>query len=288
MSGYRKPKQHLHREFVYLNHDTILNSLSAIEAGEVDEIIQKANEAREGGLDGAISVGPAKASGGRKRSSTIQEELVRTRTWFSAFDAWHRYLDDANAIGTFDTWDTEVRDELQIGDTIRFQANIAIAPLHKLFHTYIAFASNLNKPNSVFQVKGSELQDTKKITAMMTEWMGGKDRTIHLAVYFRPGRVTEPKILGRLEDRYIVGSREAIEGDFTVIGQVEQILEKDEVISTIRVIRDVPPTPKEIQVATEAMLHMISPAKELGVEIEASDISVPAPAILLRPVAIFQ
>jgi hypothetical protein len=288
LSGYKKPKRHLHSEFVYLNHDTILNSLSAIEAGKIDEIIQKANEAREGGLDGSLGVGQIKAAGGRKRSATIQEELVRTRTRFSAFDAWHTYLSEADAIGTFSTWGEDVRDELEIGDTIRFQAEVSISPLHKVFRTYIAFVEDASRPNSVFGAKGAELQQLKKTAGMMTDWMGGKDRPTHLPVYMRPGGIIEPRILGRLDDQYIVGPREEIEGQFTIIGQVERLLEGDQVISAIRVIRDVPPTPKEVATINDAMLHMIDPAKELGVEISPGDISVPAPAVLIRPLAIYQ
>ena len=47
---YKKPKSRLHREFLYLDNETIVNSLSALEAGKVDEIISKIDEAREGGL----------------------------------------------------------------------------------------------------------------------------------------------------------------------------------------------------------------------------------------------
>ncbi len=87
MSGYKRPKVRLHQEFVYLNYDTVINALSAFEAGKVDEIIEKASKAQDGGMDAAIAIGPAKVGGGKKRQSTIQEELTRTRTWFSAFDA---------------------------------------------------------------------------------------------------------------------------------------------------------------------------------------------------------
>jgi hypothetical protein len=287
MSGYKKPKRHLHREFVYLNHDTILNSLSAIEAGKIDEIIQKANEAREGGLDGTLGAGPVKASAGRKRSATIQEELVRTRTWFSAFDAWHNYLEAEDAIGTFTSWDPDVREELSIGDTIRFQADVVISPLHKVFRTYLSFAAEAHKSTSPFHMKGASLQEAKNVAAMMLSWMGGKDRPTHLPVYLRPGGVVEPRIVGKLDDAYIIGGHEGIEGRFTVIAQVEKLLEGDQVISAIRVIRDVPPTPKEVEVINEAMLNMIGPAKEFGVDIDPDDINVPAPAVIVRPVAIY-
>jgi len=73
MGSYKKPKLQLHHEFAYLNHDTVINALSAFEAGKVDEIILKASEAREGGLDASIGVGPVKGGGSKKRQATIQE-----------------------------------------------------------------------------------------------------------------------------------------------------------------------------------------------------------------------
>jgi hypothetical protein len=36
------------------------------------------------------------------------------------------------------------------------------------------------------------------------------------------------------------------------------------------------------------MTHFAEAGEELGVEIDASDINIPAPAVLLRPVAIYQ
>ena len=132
MSKYQRPKQQVHHEFLYLNHDSILNALSALEAGAVDEIILKTNEAREGGLDANISAGPVKAGAGKKRQATIQEELVRRRTWFSGFDAWYRALKEHDAIGTFDQWDMEVRDDLRVGDTVEFSADLRLSPVHKV------------------------------------------------------------------------------------------------------------------------------------------------------------
>jgi hypothetical protein len=36
------------------------------------------------------------------------------------------------------------------------------------------------------------------------------------------------------------------------------------------------------------MTHFIGPAAELGVEMDTTDISIPAPAVVLRPIAVFQ
>lgn len=288
MAGYKRPKRHLHREFLYLDHDTILNSLSALEAGKIDEIIQKANEAREGGLDAGLAVGPAKASAGKKKTATIQEELVKTRTWFSAFDAWLTYLTNEDAVGTFDAWNLEVRNEMSVGDTVRFEATLTLAPLHKVFRTYLEFAKEAQNSGSIFHQTGKELTQTKQIARMMTDWMGGPNKPMHLPVYMQPYGVANPRIVGRLDEQYLIRKGEAIEGEYTVIGQVDQKLEGDQKISAIRVIRDVPPTPLEVQTIEEAMVNMIEPAREMGVDIDTSDINIPSPAIFIRPIAIFR
>jgi len=252
MPTYRPPKKRLHREFLYLNHDTVLNSLSALEAGKVDEIIQKAVEAKEGGVEASIGAGPVRGGGGKKRRATIEEELVKTRTWFSAFDAWHKYLADAEAIGSFDAWGLEVRNALTIGDTVEFTARLVLSPVHKVFRTFISYAADAAKPDSVFSQKGTELAETKKVARMMSEWMGGRDKPKNLPMYVEPGGAKEPRVIAGLQEPYLIGGHENIEGTFTVIAQVAAMLTGDEVESPIRVIRDVPPT--QIEVSYNRML----------------------------------
>jgi hypothetical protein len=287
MSTYKPPKRRLHRDFLYLDHDSVINSLSAIEAGKVDEIIQKVNEAREGGFDAKLTAGPVKGGGGKKRAAKIEEELVKTRTWFSAFDAWHRHLIEEEALGMFETWGPDVRAELAVGDTLEFNADLVLSPVHKLFRTFLSFAESAGKPGSVFHQTGAELAETKAIARSMTEWMGGRDKPTHLPTYLRPGGVREPRIVARLKDEYMIGNREDVEGTYRVVGQVAALLAGDQVQSAIRIIRDVPPTPGEVKVIDEAMIHFVEPGRELGVEIDPTDINIPAPAVILRPIAIF-
>jgi hypothetical protein len=123
---------------------------------------------------------------------------------------------------------------------------------------------------------------------MMVDWMGGRDKPTHLPMYLRPGGVAEPRIVAGLQDAYLLGGHENIEGTFTIVGQVAALLTGDQVESTIRMIRDVPPTPLEMEVINEAITNFIEPAGEIGVEIDASDINIPAPAMILRPIAIYQ
>lgn len=286
--GYNKPKKHLHREFLYLNHDSIVNSLSALEAGKIDEIIQKANQAREGGFTGGLSIGPLEVGGGKSKALSIEEEMVRTRTVFSAFDAWYRYLNDADAIGSFDSWDIKVRNQLAVGDTIEFEARLNLTPIHLVFRTYINFAEQAATPGSVFQQKGEQLNETKKIARMMQTWLGGKDAPGHYPVYMSPYETDLPRIIARLDETYMLSPKDGINGVYKIIAQVEEILRDGDELSAIRILRDVPPTLMEVETISEALRNFIEPAKELKVEITEEDISVPSPAIVVRPIAVFR
>lgn len=50
VSNYRRPIKKVHRGFFYLDDETVINSLSAVESGKIDEVVAKVNSAREGGL----------------------------------------------------------------------------------------------------------------------------------------------------------------------------------------------------------------------------------------------
>ena len=286
--SYKGPKKHLHREFLYLNHETIVNSLSALEAGKIDEIIQKANEAREGGFTGGLSAGPLEATGGKRKTGSIEEEMVRTRTIFSAFDAWSRYLSDADAIGTLSSWGPDTREQLATGDTLQFEGRLTLTPIHQILRTFINFAEQASVPGSVFQQKGEDLKETKRTARMMETWLGGKDAASHYPVYIAPFETTDPKMIARLDETFMLSPKEGINGVYKVIAQVDEILREGDEISAVRILREVPPTAMEIETIGEALRNFIEPAKDLGVEITEHDLLVPHPAVVLRPIAIYR
>lgn len=214
--------------------------------------------------------------------------MVRTRTVFSAFDAWYRYLKDADAIGSFDSWDLKVRNQIAIGDTIEFEARLNLTPIHLVLRTYINFAEQAATPGSVFQQKGEQLNETKKVARMMQTWLGGKDAPAHYPVYMSPFETDQPRIIARLDESYMLSPKDGINGVYKVIAQVDEVLREGDELSAIRILRDVPPTLMEIETISEALRNFIEPAKELKVEITEEDISVPSPAIVVRPIAVFR
>jgi len=288
MGGYRKPKNRLHREFLYLNHETIINSLSALEAGKVDEIIEKVSEAREGGLEGGLGYGPAKISGGKKKTSNMEEELRRTRTWFSAFEAWYNHLEAGEALGELTSWDLETREELTVGDTLRFSARVSLSPVQQVLLTYISFANDATNADSPFKQPANKVAEIKKTARMMAGWLRGKSDQKNMMVYLAPFGVSEPIVAARLEEEFVVGGAQAIEGEYTVVAQIETIIGTQESVPAIRVLRDVPPTPLETQTITDALQNFVEPARGLGVEIVDSDLTLHHPGIVVHPIAIFR
>jgi hypothetical protein len=288
MSGYKKPKLQLHKEFVYLNHDTVINSLSALEAGKVDEILEKITEAREGGLGGALGYGPIKANAGKKKSSNVEEELTRSRTNFSAFEAWNAHLGDAGAFGELTEWDLETRNDLEIGDTIRFKAIVSLAPVQRLFLTFIDFANQAADQNSVFKQPAAQLAETKKNARMMAGWMQGRGEAKSILVSIQPLNESTPRVSARLDESYLVNGTQFLEGEFTVIAQVESLIGEGDAVPAIRVLRETPPTVKETEVITEALAGFIGPAAELGVELTADDITLKYPGVVFHPIAIYR
>ena len=288
MSGYQKPKSQLHKEFLYLDHDTIINSLSAFEAGKVDEIIEKVTEAREGGFEGSVGYSAIKAGGSKKKSTNVEEQLRRSRTNFSAFEGWSSHLEKEGAFGELSDWNLETREEISVGDTIRFKASVHLAPIQQLFLTFINFADQAADPNSIFKQPTAKLAETKKQARMMAGWLRGRDEGKSILVSIEPLGIPAPRVAARLDEQYLVGGTEFVDGEFTIIGQVESLIGKSEVVPAIRVLREVPPTPLETQMMADGLKELVAPAAGLGLVISEDDLSLTYPGVVLHPIAIYR
>ena len=97
-----------HRGFVYLDNDIVINSLSALESGKVDEVVEKINLAQERGLTVGLKAGTsaagAEARSGQSNTESLQAEVIRRRTRFSIFELWYEALKSRDALGRFSGW----------------------------------------------------------------------------------------------------------------------------------------------------------------------------------------
>jgi hypothetical protein len=178
--AYNKPKLRVHRGFAYIDDDTVINSLSAVESGKIDEVVAKINSAREGGFGGKLGggFGPATASvdGGKKSSSSFEEEIVRTRTRFSIFELWYQMLEEKKALGTFDGWGADALAQVSPGETVEIRGSLSVVPLQTLFRLYKWFANQAQNQASPFAQKGEDLKGTKAGLRNIEALLGGLTR----------------------------------------------------------------------------------------------------------------
>lgn len=289
MGTYKKPSKKVHRGFVYLNDETVINSLSAVESGKIDEVVAKVNSAREGGFGGGVGIQGAKVEGAKKSTSAFEEEMVRTRTRFSVFELWYQSLQGSKAIGHFDGWGPDVLDDVEPGDTVEFCAGLEVAPLQVLFRSFLWFAEKAAETGNVFSQNGAELKETKASARNIRMMMGDPgDEDEEVIVLATPDGDAGPVIAMPLKMRWLIGSLGQFGGRYSVIAQVERVVPDGEEVAALRLIKDVPPTPVEIDTLREATANFNEAGEGLGVRLPDDAVTIAGPALWLEPIAIFR
>jgi hypothetical protein len=288
---YKKPSKQLHRDFFYLDDEVAINSLSALESGKVDEIVSRTSTAREGGFSGDLHIPILEAgvSGSKKSTSEIEEEMVRTRTRFSIFDAWYRLLHAEKAIGVFDGWGAGALDGVMPGDTVEFRAEISPGALQTVLRLYLWFAEQATKDGNLFSQKGEERKVTATAVKNIRQILGGlgeeRDEVPLLAT---PVGDAGPLVLLSVTQRWLIGQLGTLGGQFGIVGQVVEVIPDGREYPVLRLTRDVAPTPVEIKALKEAVSHFVEPAKALGVQVEAEESIVRGPVLVIKPIAIYR
>ncbi|MHA7306539.1 DUF6414 family protein [Arthrobacter sp. TMN-49] len=290
MAIYRSPSKKIHRGFFYLNDETVINSLSAVESGKIDEVVAKVNSAREGGFGGGLGFQGANIEGSKKSTSALAEEIVRTRTRFSVFELWYQTLVDGKALGTFQGWGPKALEGVQPGHTVEFRATLEVVPIQTLFRLYLWFSDKAKSQGHIFSQKGEELKSTKEAERSMKMLLGDNDEggageTIFIA---RPVGEKGPAVAMPISAEWLIGKTGRLGGEYTVVAQVDQILTDGEELPTLRLTHDVSATPLEINTLKESVGGFVEPAKAMGMDVSADDASITGPALWLNPIAIFR
>jgi hypothetical protein len=182
------------------------------------------------------------------------------------------------------SWNIALRNELRVGDTLQFEADVRLAALGYLFAAYSSYVAEAAKPGTPFLLQGKELTDAKNVARMMQGWMTGS-----WPVTCAPFGVAEPEVVARLEEEYFVAGLDRAVGSFTVIGQVDALLAGEERLSIIRIMTGSPPTKAELDLVPVALEHFRDPAKELmGIDLTDADFVHRTPTVVIKPLAIFR
>jgi hypothetical protein len=284
---YRKPDKRVHRGFYYLNDETVINSLSAVEAGKVDEVLARVNTAREGGLGGGVGLHGAKLEGSKKSTSEFEEEMVRTRTRFSVFEIWYKNLVENKAIGKFEGWDEDILTDVQAGDTVEFKARLDLAPLQTIFRMFSWFAIQARTQGSIFAQKGEELKSTKEAERVFKALAGQGDE-LDSVVLAKPSGDDGPLVAMQLSDKWMIGELGHLSGEYTIVGQVDQVLEPGEDYPTLRLIPAAPVTANELEILRTIVGNFTESAKEFGLDVTPDDATISGPALWVTPIAVFR
>lgn len=290
MAIYKQPSKKIHRGFFYLNDETVINSLSAVESGKIDEVVAKVNSAREGGFGGGVGIQGAKLEGSKKSTSAFEEEMVRTRTRFSVFELWYQSLLEGKGLGKFEGWGPSALEGVKPGDTVEFRAKLEVVPLQTLLRLFLWFADKAKTQGHVFSQKGEELKSTKDSERNIRMLLGdndegGADQSVFIAT---PAGEIGPAVAMPISSEWLIGKIGRLGGEYSVVAQVEQVLGPAEELPTLRLTHDVSATPLEITTLRESISHFVEPAKAMGVDVTTSDASITGPALWLDPIAIFR
>lgn len=293
MAIYKKPSKRAHKGFFYLDDETVINSLSALESGKVDEIVSKTTTAREGGFSGDVSlplpsVGLS-VGGGKKSSSEIEEEMVRTRTRFSVFDAWYDYLRREKGLGSFDGWGPGALQGVESGDTVELRADLSLGSLQTVLRLYLWFADQAAKQDNPFSQKGDQLKATKQAVRMMKIMMGSESESDdEIPLVASPVGGPGPEVILTVSSKWLIGKLGQLGGEFGIVAQVTHIVPEGEEYPLLRLTKDVTPTPLEVSTLKDVVGKYVEPAKSVGVEVDPEESVVKGPALILDPIAIYR
>ncbi|MFC8042964.1 hypothetical protein [Nocardia sp. NPDC057353] len=291
MATYRKPSKSLHKSFFYLNDEIVVNSLSALEAGKVDEVISKAVVAREGGGSlGAnftvASVG-AKAEGSKKGSSTLEEEMTRTRTRFSIFHLWYELLEQHKALGLFEGWGEGALVDVRPGDTVVLHAELEILSMYGLVGMFQWFAEKAGEQGHPFSQKGPELKSTRDTARLMKMFVGGEGHE-YVGILAIPEGDAGPTVGMRVSEKWIVGDLSSVTGYYTVVAQVQKVVNAGDWFPMMRLVSGAPVTTVERDAIREMLKSFEDPAASFELPVSKYDGEVQGPAVWLEPIAIYR
>ena len=285
---YSAPKQQVHRSFFYLDDDVVINSLSALESGKVDEVVEKINLAQERGLSIGVRAGTTEAGvtgdASRKGSESLQAEVIRRRTRFSVFELWHEALMSKHGIGSFRAWGSEALDGVIPGQMVEITGRIDIVPLQVGLRLYLWWLDEVRNENPLLS-KGVKLEDQILPERTIRFLLGKRDEVnATVAVDGSDG----PTIALSFSNEWVIEPVGRWNGTFTIIAQVEEVLAAGETWQTMRITENSPLTPLE-QTTLKTAVEAFRPAlKGLGIDLDETPTQISGPAVILHPIAMYR
>ena len=139
----------------------------------------------------------------------------------------------------------------------------------------------------MFSQKGEELKATREAERNFRMLFGSTDNPEYVVVAQPDGDIGPPIVM-RLPSQWMIEQIGDLSGPYTVVGQVNQVLQAGEQLPTLRLTRTAPPTPLELAALRESVDGMVAPAQGMGIVVSSSDAAVDGPCLSVTPAAIFR
>jgi len=129
---FNPPKASVFKQFVILDAEGVVAALSAIDGGQIDEILTRSSEDEGKDLGGEINVRVAKGGGTRARTRKVEEEIRRARTRHATAAKLLETLKEKESVGVVDgPFDMEVAEQVAAGMVLEFRAELRLHPVHQ-------------------------------------------------------------------------------------------------------------------------------------------------------------
>jgi hypothetical protein len=148
------------------------------------------------------------------------------------------------------------------------------------------FAGKAKSQGTFFSQKGAELQSTKDTERQMREMFSGQAEQVTVNVV--PNGDSGPEMLAILADKWMVTRIGRLSGEYTVIGQVEQVVKAGDEWPVLRLTQDAPVTPRELETMKAVVAAYPEAAKGLGIQLSGDEATLTGPGLVITPIAIFR
>ncbi len=281
---FQAPKQSAFKQFVILDADGVVSALSAIDGGQVDEILTRSAEQGEGSAGGELGLGPAKARGKKSKTRKVEEEIRKARTRHATAAKLLEALHARESIGVVDgPLDLEVAAQIQVGMVLEFRAELLLHPLHQADQMLRSLLDV--GPKFGQELPAKDLKEILKVWGVITGTGSASAATL-----LQPTTTENqlPRLLMPVPAKDLEVKADDVLGEVTIIAQVERILDEGQDHQVIRLLRGGPATPLERNAIEETLPGLVDALNEMSIDISEDDIVVHGPALLLRAICAYR
>lgn len=282
---FTRPKSTAFKQFVILDHEGVVAALSALDGGQIDEILMRSADERGGSVGGEIDVNVAKGGGKRAKTRKVEEEMRLTRTRHAAAAKLIDALLERESVGIVDgVFDSETMEKVSAGMVLQFRAKLHLHPLHQadeMLRSFLEVAPKLG-----------EGQTAKELKPALKVWetiVGTGNPDSRILIEPRTADNQYPRLLLPVPKDHLEAPLDDVLGDVTILAQLERIVAADDdAHQVIRLLRGGPASTLEKNSVAETVPEMLPALREIGVAIEMDDIFIRGPALILRPICAYR